>query len=55
MPYFRSISPEEHFEENNVLKKNLLFFFQMLSEKRLEVAQKILAAFSKLKITYPGD
>ena len=55
MPEFRSISPEEHFEENNVLKKNLLIFFQTLSEKRLEVAQKILAAFSKLKITYPGD
>ena len=39
MPYFRSISPGEHFEENNVLKKNL-FFLQTLSEKRLEVAPK---------------
>ena len=31
-----------------------IFFLQTLSEKRLEVAQKILAAFSEIKITYPG-
>ena len=41
MPNFCSISPKEHFEENNVEKKKIfLFRFQTLIEKRWEVAQK---------------
>ena len=41
MPNFCSISPSEHFEENNVEKKKFfLYLFQKLIEKRWEVAQK---------------
>ena len=40
MPNFCSISPEEQFEENNVVKKNFFCLFQTLIKKRWEVAQR---------------
>ena len=38
-----------------LFRKKLFCLFQILSNKRWDVAQKLLAAFPKLKIAYPGD
>ena len=55
MPIFCSISPEEQFEESNVVKKKHSFvFFRLWTENGEKLHKKFLAAFCKLKIRYPG-
>ena len=55
MPNFCSISPEEQFEENNVVKKNFFVFFRLWSKNAGKLPKKYLTALFKLKIKYPGD
>ena len=55
-PNFCSISPKEHFFKKTMLeRRNILLPFSDSERKTLGSCQKILAAFSKLKNTYPGD
>ena len=57
MPNFCSISPEERFEKkNNVTRENLsIVFFRLSAKNAGNLPKKLLAAFRKLKITYPRD
>ena len=52
---------QKNWQEWNILKKKqfcknetIFWLFQILSKKLWEIARKLLAAFPKLKITYPG-
>ena len=57
MPNFCSINPEERFEKkNNVTRENLsIAFFRLSAKNAGKLPKKLLAAFRKLKITYPRD
>ena len=57
MPNFCSISPEERFEKkNNVTRENLsVVFFRLSAKNAGKLPKKLLAAFRKLKVTYPRD
>ena len=51
-----SISPEEHFEENNVVQnKNSLVFFKFWGKKRSDIAEIILASLNKLHVKSPRN
>ena len=51
-----SISPEEHFDENNVVQnKNSLVFFKFWGKKRSDIAEIILASLNKLHVKSPRN
>ena len=54
-PNICSISPEEYFEIKQCCEEeNSFVFFRLWAKNAGKLPKKLLAAFSKLKVTYPG-
>ena len=50
-----SISPDEHFEENNVVQNKNSLVFKFWGKKRSDIAEIILASLNKLHVKSPRN